>query len=299
MAAQPPRLGPSSRGRRLPGARPAYTFPCMRNSPRREFDCVDRTTDPHECVRYLDATRGTDFFQLVKQRTLELMELGAGERAADLGCGTGEEARAMAVRVGPGGRAVGVDLSATMIAKARQRRQAGEGAAEFLQADVQSLPFADGSFDAIRAERLLQHTPDADAAIGEIVRVAKRAARVVMWEGDLDLFIIDAPDYETSRAMQRFICGGFRHGDIGHRLYRRFLERGLEDVRAIPLVGAFTDFKLIESAFDLPASIERAVGQKVVASEQAARWLDSLREAGDAGRFFAAIGGFITFGRKN
>jgi ubiquinone/menaquinone biosynthesis C-methylase UbiE len=271
----------------------------MQKSQRREFGSVDRSTDPDDFVKYLDTTRATDFFQHIKQCTLELLELHPGETAADLGCGTGEDARAMAARLGPHGRAVGVDLSATMIAKARGRQDAREGTAEFLQADVQSLPFADGSFDAIRAERLLQHTPDADAAIAEMVRVAKRGARIVIWEGDLDLFIIDAPDYETSRAMQRFICDGFRHGDIGHRLYRRFLESRLVDVRAMPLVGRFTDFKLIESAFDLPASIERAVAQKVIAAERATRWLESLREADSVGRFFAAVGGFITSARKN
>ncbi len=274
----------------------------MQKSQHREFDSVDRTTDPDDFVKYLDTTRATDFFRHIKQRTLELLELRAGETAADLGCGTGEDARAMAARLGPRGRAVGVDLSATMIAKARERRdgdQGSEGAVEFLQADVQQLPFADSSFDAIRAERVLQHTPDADAAIDEMVRVAKPGARIAIWEGDLDLFIIDAPDYETSRAMQRFICDGFRHGDIGHRLYRKFLECGLVDVRATPRVGRFTDFKLIESAFDLPSSVERAVTLKLIAADRAARWLESLREADRAARFFAAIGGFITFARKN
>ena len=273
----------------------------MSESLRREFDAVDRTTDPNDFVKYLDTTRATDFFQQIKRHMLELLELREGESAADLGCGTGEDARAMAEQLGTRGRSVGVDLSATMIAKARERREAdraGESGAEFLQADVQRLPFADESFDAIRAERVLQHTPDADAAIREMVRVAKRGVRIVIWEGDLDLFIIDAEDYETSRAMQRFICDRFRHGDIGHRLYRRFLECGLEDVRAIPLVGRFTDFKLIENAFDLPAAVERAVGQKLIERERAARWLESLRQAARAERFFSAIGGFITFGRK-
>ena len=270
----------------------------MEKSQRREFDAVDRTTDPNDFVKYLDTTRATDFFQQIKQRTLELMELRAGECAADIGCGTGEDARAMAARLGTRGRAVGVDVSATMIAKARERRDSGEGGVEFVQADVQKLPFANECFDAIRAERVLQHTPDADAAIREMARVAKRGGRIVIWEGDLDLFIIDAEDYETSRSMQRFICDGFRHGDIGHRLYRRFLECGLDDVRAIPLVGRFTDFKLIESAFDLPATVERAAEQKIVERERGARWLESLREVNRTGKFFAAIGGFITFGRK-
>ncbi|MFZ0212539.1 MAG: methyltransferase domain-containing protein [Candidatus Acidiferrales bacterium] len=271
----------------------------MNKSLRREFDSVDRTTDPNDFVRYLDTTRATDFFQQIKQRTLALMDLHAGESAADVGCGTGEDVRALAARVSPGGRTVGVDRSSTMIAMARQRTGASKSSVEFVQADAQKLPFEDGCFDAIRAERLLQHTPDADAALGEIVRVAKRGGRIVIWEGDLDLFIIDAQDYDASRIMQRFICDSFRNGHIGHRLYKRFLDCGLADVQSIPLIGQFTDLALIESAFDLGACVERAIGQKLLQAERAALWLESLRSADRAGQFFSAIGGFIAFGRKN
>jgi len=270
---------------------------------RRQFDTVDSTTDPADFVRYLDTTRATDFFQKIKQRTFELMDLHPGESVADLGCGTGEDVWDLAARVSPGGSAIGVDVSATMIARASERhRDAGSKVefiqARFIQADVQRLPFEDARFDALRAERLLQHTPDAVAAVREMVRVAKSGARIVIWEGDLDLFIIDAPDYATSRKMQRFICDSFHHGDIGHRLFGLFRDCGLVDVQAIPLVGRFTNFPLIESAFNLSASVEQAIQQNVIQKEAGMRWLESLRSAHQAGRFFSAIGGFITFGRK-
>lgn len=270
----------------------------MNKSPRHQFDSVDHTKDPGDFVRYLDTTRALDFLQQVKQRILAMMDLRAGERVADIGCGTGEEVRALAACVGPLGSVVGVDLSSTMIETARQRLGEQEMGIEFVQADVQNLAFADASFDAIRAERLLQHVPDADAALREIVRVTKPGGRIVIWEGDLDLFIIDAPDHETSRFMQRFVCDSFRNGAIGHELYRRFIESGLLDVCSIPLVGQFTDLALIESAFDLTASVEKAIGQNLLERDRAQRWLESLRSAFSAGRFFTAIGGCVVFGRK-
>jgi hypothetical protein len=63
-------------------------------------------------------------------------------------------------------------------------------------------------------------------------------------------------------------------------------------------VGRFTNFDLIENDFSLSASVERAIEQKVVQREAAMPWLESLRSAHREGRFFSAIGGFITFGRK-
>jgi ubiquinone/menaquinone biosynthesis C-methylase UbiE len=270
----------------------------MGQSLRRQFDSVDRTADPGDFVRYLDTIRATDFFQEIKQRTLALMDLHPGESALDVGCGTGEDVRAFAARVSPQGRAVGVDISSMMITTARRRGGERNSNVEFVQADVQKLAFADACFDAVRGERLLQHIPDPDAALHEMVRVAKRGGRIVIWEGDLDLFVIDAPDYDASRRMQRFVCDSFRNGNIGHRLYRLFLDCGLVDVHSMPLVGQFTNLALIESGFDLTASVGRAVEQNVLQREPAMRWLESLRSADRAGSFFSAVGGFITFGRK-
>jgi ubiquinone/menaquinone biosynthesis C-methylase UbiE len=270
----------------------------MNKSVRSEFDSVDRTTDPRDFVQYLDTTRATDFFQEIKQRTFGLMDVRAGQNVADIGCGTGEDVRALAAKAGSSGRAVGVDISSTMLATAKARSRNGDSNVEFVQGDVQKLPFNDACFDAIRAERLLQHTPDVDLALREMARVVTPGGRIVSWEADLDLFIIDAPDYHISRIMQRFICDSFHHGSIGHRLYRRFLDLGFVDVQSTPLVQNFADLALIETAFDLAASVERAVKQDLLQLDQAMRWLDSLRSASHSGRFISVIGGFITFGRR-
>jgi len=108
----------------------------MNKSVRSEFDLVDRTTDPSDFLRYLDATRATDFFQEIKRRTLGLMELRAGQNVADIGCGTGEAVRALAAKVGPNGRAVGVDISATMIAAAKERSRKDNSNVEFAPGHV-------------------------------------------------------------------------------------------------------------------------------------------------------------------
>ncbi len=271
----------------------------MTKSFRSEFDSVDGTTDPHDFIRYLDTTRSTDFFQEIKRRTLQLMDLHPGDTAIDVGCGTGEDVWALEADVGENGRAVGVDISATMIAAARERSRGRDCKAQFVLGDVHNLPFAGESFDAIRTERLLQHVTHPDVALLEIVRVVKRAGRIAIWEGDLDLFVIDAPDYHASRVVQRFICDHFRNGAIGHRLYGMFLELGLNDVQSTPLLRHLTDLALLESAFDLSASVRVAVEHGVLESQRAMGWLESLRSASAAGRFFSAIGGFITFGRKS
>jgi SAM-dependent methyltransferase len=267
-------------------------------SRRTAFDQVDRTTDPADFVRYLDATRATDFFQEIKQRSYDLLGLRAGDHVLDLGCGTGEDVAALAPRVGSGGRAVGVDVSATMIAEA-QRRTAGMGLpVEFVRGDAHHLDFPDGAFDGCRAERLLQHASDPQAVLAEMARVAKPGARIVVWESELEMLVFDAPDRAVSRTMAHFICDGFRNGAIGHQLYRRFRETGLVDVEARLLGRAMTDFALVESAFDLRASARRAADAGMLTDAQAAGWVASLKEADRAGTFFCAVAGFLVSGHK-
>lgn len=270
----------------------------MANSPRSKFDAVDETTDPNDFIQYLDRVRTTDFFRDIKRRTLALMNLHSGEAALDVGCGTGQDVLAMEAQLGPSGRAVGVDLSSVMITAATERSRENKSKARFFLGDAHGLPFEDASFDAVRAERLLQHTPDPQKALQQMIRVLKPRGRIVVWEGDLDLFIIDAADYTVSRAMQRFICDQFQNGAVGHRLYRMFLDAGLVNVNSIPLTTNITDLKLIEGAFDLAASVRLATEKGVITPERGASWFELLNAASLAGRFFSTVGGYITTGIK-
>ena len=92
------------------------------------FADVDRTADPTSFAAWLNRASAIEFFQRVKRQTYALLELRAGNAVLDVGCGTGEDVRALAEVVGPGGRAVGVDISETLLTEARAcRRSLGGG----------------------------------------------------------------------------------------------------------------------------------------------------------------------------
>jgi hypothetical protein len=129
--------------------------------------------------------------------------------------------------------------------------------------------------------------------------VARAGARIVLWEADLETLVIDAPDRSVSRRMAHFICDGFRHGAIGHQLYRRFQRLGLDDVQAEPRIRAMTEYWLMEAAFDLRASARKAAEAGIVTTTEAADWIASLEAAAEDGTFFAAVSGFLVSGRKD
>jgi len=79
-------------------------------------------------------------------------------------------------------RAIGVDLSAGMLAVARRRAGNLERSIELIQADARSLPFPDASFDTVAISLALCTVPDPTAALGELARVCRPGGRVVFLE---------------------------------------------------------------------------------------------------------------------
>ena len=103
----------------------------------------------------------------------------------DVGCGTGATLEAI-VRTHPEAQAWGLDLSAEMIAKARERLAwVGEyagGAVDLQVADAEHLPLADAAVDLVLCVDSLHHYPDAEAALREMRRVTRPGGRLVIGE---------------------------------------------------------------------------------------------------------------------
>jgi SAM-dependent methyltransferase len=111
---------------------------------------------------------------------LEAAAIGTGEQVLDIGCGTGQTTRDAARRA-PAGGALGVDLSAEMIALAR-RLAAADGLpnARFKQADAQIYPFGEGSFDVAISRTGAMFFGDPPAAFANIARALRHQGRLVL-----------------------------------------------------------------------------------------------------------------------
>jgi ubiquinone/menaquinone biosynthesis C-methylase UbiE len=149
-----------------------------------DFTNVDRSAGAELFVHHLDRISKMEQVQAYKRRTFDLLEVREGSSALDVGCGTGDDARALAERVGATGRVVGLDNSATMIEEARKRVEGLGLPVDYRVGDARRLDFPDASFDACRIDRVLHHLDDPQSAVAELVRVARPGARVVMHEPD-------------------------------------------------------------------------------------------------------------------
>src|SRR5579884_3189354 len=107
-----------------------------------------------------------------------LMELKAGETVLDLGSGGGIDVLLSARRVGPAGKAYGLDMTDEMLALARDNQQkAGVTNVEFLKGEIERIPLPDNSVDVIISNCVINLSADKDRVLREAFRVLKPGGR--------------------------------------------------------------------------------------------------------------------------
>jgi arsenite methyltransferase len=152
-----------------------------------------------------------------------LAELMPGEVVLDLGSGGGIDVLLSARRVGPTGKAYGIDMTDEMLALARENQaKAGVENVEFLKGELEALPLPDASVDVIISNCVVNLSTDKDRALGEAYRVLKPGGRFaisdVLFQGDMSRVprtLLDDPD-----AWSACISGALEERDFIERLTR-------------------------------------------------------------------------------
>lgn len=168
---------------------------------------------------------------------------GDGGCVLDIGCGAGATTLAMARRVGPQGRCLGVDISAPLVAAARERAAAEDlAAATFLEADAQTHDFDPGAFDAVMSRFGVMFFDDPEAAFANIRRAARPGAPLafVAWRSPAENPFMTTAARATAHLLPPLpqpppnAPGQFAFAD-GERVRRILAAAGWRDVEVGPL----------------------------------------------------------------
>ena len=249
---------------------------------------VDRTDNPRFYVNLLDATRAR---LLERARTsprefFAPLSLRAGFNVLDVGCGTGDFLRLLAPIVSPG-KAVGVDLSETMIAEACQRSAENVDNLSFRVGSAVELPFPVASFDRVLATQLLLHVPDPLKALVEMKRVLAPSGVISISEIDWGTLVVQSSDNELGRRFSDLACRELRNGLIIRELPGQLRELGFNHVIILPEVEVAQDLDAFYTWFVEPSLTHfKRIG--AFSEPEADAFLADLKERARQGRYFSS-----------
>jgi 2-polyprenyl-3-methyl-5-hydroxy-6-metoxy-1,4-benzoquinol methylase len=161
-----------------------------------------------------------------------LAELRAGETVLDLGSGGGIDVILSARRVGPAGKAYGLDMTDEMLELARKNQaEAGVTNVEFLRGEIEAIPLPDDSVDVVISNCVINLSGDKDRVLREAFRVLKPGGRFAV----SDVVVRGDMPAEIRRNMELWVgcvAGALEESDYVARLERAgFADIGVEPTR--------------------------------------------------------------------
>src|SRR5580700_10649002 len=151
---------------------------CCGAAPAQSCGCDPITSNLYDATQSGEIPNKAMLASLGCGNPTALANLNAGETVLDLGSGGGIDVLLSAKRVGPTGKAYGLDMTDEMLALANEnKRKAGIANVEFLKGEIEQVPLPDNSVDVIISNCVINLSADKDRVLREAFRVLKPGGR--------------------------------------------------------------------------------------------------------------------------
>ncbi|OGC76708.1 MAG: arsenite S-adenosylmethyltransferase [candidate division Zixibacteria bacterium RBG_16_50_21] len=178
-----------------------------------------------------------------------LASLQEGENVLDLGSGAGLDCFLAAAKVGDGGRVIGVDMTPEMVTKARENARQGNYAnVEFRLGEIENLPVASNSMDAVISNCVLNLVPDKNRAFRETFRVLKPGARLMI----SDIVLLEELPESIKGSIEAYV-GCLSGAILKHDYLKAILAAGFREVEIVE-----------EAPFSLELTINDPTAQSII-----------------------------------
>ena len=237
---------------------------------------------------------------IVQQRraTRALLGLKPGERILDIGCGPGFLLNEMADEVHPSGTLAGVDVSADMIALARNRC-ADKPTINLQFGNALELPFFDNTFDVVVTTQVYEYIADIPQALDEAARVMRRGGRLLILATDWQSSVWNNSD---EARMARVLEAWREHGAdsrLPRSLPKRLREGGftLDSVEVIPIIN--TEYDPNTYSYSMISVMEKfGVGRQNFGPAELHAWADDLKQISERGEYFFSVNRYAFLAHK-
>ncbi len=255
------------------------------------FEAVDAAPDTRMLLDAMDETARWEATKQLRAWERTHLSLRPGQRLLDVGCGLGDAAVALSADLGDTGEVVGIDGSSVMLAEARARAADARCAVRFAVGDAGALDEPNGSFDAVRSERMLQWVPDPDRAVAEMARVVRPGGLVCLADSDWSTLDFDIGDDDIRRRVRAtFGVDRDRQMTVGGRLGSVAERAGLVPVAETSATQVWTSWDPDVSPrpdgwAPMAATATAMVEAGELAADGVAAFVETVEEAARSGRF--------------
>jgi SAM-dependent methyltransferase len=304
------------------------------SSGKSEPSFLPYVAEPQQRTQVLESivAGGGEAVARYKRQTYSLLGVYAGMRVLDVGCGSGVDLAPLAALVGPAGAVVGLDHDEVVLDAARARLNLGPtrgGAApapltssggtggspatdhrapiSVVAGDAERLPFADASFDRVRADRVLQHVLDPARALAEMYRVLVPGGSAVLSEPDWKTIAIHpgsiegGDDDHTLAAVLGHYQRVLPHALVGRQLpalLRRAPSPGWEEVSAEAVAFTLTSVAVVDLVMQLTPTARALAAERAQLAQEIEGWLSAMARAEAEGSFWAILPLVFVVARK-
>ena len=232
---------------------------------------------------------------IVKQRekTLSRLNLKAGEKVLDLGCGVGFLAHEMAKIVGESGLVICLDQNKEMIEHTKKRCK-NMKQTSFYIGNVYDLPCEDNSLDAVSCTQVLLYVENISLVISEIKRVLKTGGRIIIVETDWRGVVISNSNNSLTKkifsAWDKTVASPNLPVHLGPILKKNGFSKIL--VEAIPILN--TEYNPNNFSHDIMKWITKnAHDSGVISKNEKTLWLNELEKHEKEGSYFFCVNRFL------
>lgn len=248
--------------------------------------------------------KSLDITKQLKELSYQFINLSESKRILDIGCGPGIDTVAMAKIAHADTRIVGLDFEQSMLDTAIEATEEARllDKVNYVQASAAQMPFADESFDAVRAERLFQVISPAIASpqtlFDEAYRVLKSGGTMVLADTDWATASINFSDINLERRFVRFFSDECRPNGYAGREFLQLMNRaGMKDIQVIPIPILMREFS---DKFPLADWLVRELRNKLAATEdEIEQWMTELTTKSERGEFLCVCNMNVVVGVKS
>ena len=227
-----------------------------------------------------------------RAETIRQLNLSAGERVLDIGCGPGYLCESMALLVGPDGAVVGIDVSTDLIAVCN-RQKASEWIS-YAIGNATELGQSDASFDAVVCTQVAEYVPDVDRVLMETFRVLKPGGRTIFVATDWNAVVWHSENRERMASVMKSWEAHCAHPRLPRSMASRLINAGfqLDGASVFPILNLRYDDDTYSKG--LAQGIRDFVSRRNdVSADDLSAWHGEFERLSGAGRYFFSTNRYI------